>query len=464
MIQRLNKLVLIVEDDDYYREHLRAGLSKAGFEVDPRSDADWKTCVHTKTHCAAVVDWHLGGTDSGIDVLRRLRREAPDLPVFLISAFVEISAIELALRLGASDFLKKPLSISELVRRLEEEFSKRGNAPTPEAELPVIEGHELWGRSEFMLQIRKQIARAAQSASPILITGQSGTGKEAVARILHVMRCGRDSPFESLNCSAVPAALFESELFGHSKGAYTDAKSISIGLFGRANGGTVFLDEIGELTPEIQPKFLRVLENREYRPLGGNETLHYTGKIILATNRDLPGQVEIGLFRADLYERISETAIHMPSLRERGEDEIEFLAREFLRRKDPAQKLEFADMTLAILKNYDYENGNVRRLRNLIFHAVDNRTSDLIVPADLPLYRMVKRKQTNEATGSVIDESIMTIAFKDAKEQVIEQFERTYLEFHFRAAGYHIGRTAKATGLSEKHVSDKLNQYGIKRP
>ena len=365
--------LLLVDDDPNMCEMLAHDLESRGYAVDwvtsaaqalPRFDG-------TETYEAVVSDLNIG-EESGLDLCRELITRDPNLPVVLITGFGSIESAVRALRLGAYDFITKPFEFDVLSLTLERARKHRslqqevGRLRRQLAEAPPSFG-ELLGKSPPMRDLFRLLHRVADTTTTALITGESGVGKELVARALHQQSKRKDQPFVAVNCGALPETLLESELFGHVKGAFTDARGDRPGVFREATGGTLFLDEIGELPMSLQPKLLRVLQERTVRPLGANREMPVDVRIVCATNVDLRDAVAKGRFREDLYYRLDVVHIAVPPLRSRGTDVLllaeAFLSRMAARDQRPAPVLspEVSERLLA----YDWP-GNVRELYNLL--------------------------------------------------------------------------------------------------
>ncbi|MFP5284100.1 MAG: sigma-54-dependent transcriptional regulator [Thermoanaerobaculia bacterium] len=459
--------ILVLEDDAYYRRHLERLFEAEGCEVVALASAEAAIAsLREQRFAAAVLDWQLGGNLTGTDVLREISRTAPDLPVIMITSYMNLPEIASAYKIGILDYLHKPVQEEKLLGLVRRALDRRTSPVTATAEPAWHDSQELIGESPVMQEVKKALRKFGPTDAMVLLEGESGTGKEVAARALHEMRNGAAAPFEAINCGGIPGELIESELFGHTKGAFTGALAAHRGIFDRATGGTAFLDEIGELPLAMQAKLLRVLDTREYRPVGGETVKRFSGKVIFATNRNLRTEAAEGRFRADLYSRISEVVISMPPLRWRGPDNIELLARHFLSTKDPEGRKQFSEMALNILCNYPFSSGNVRQLRRYVFRAFYHSEGDVIEANDLPLVEMAEMESADLGSGSWLTslEALLAMPFKEAKACLVREFERRYIEHHFRIAGFHIGRAAKAVELSEKQLSQKLSEYGLQKP
>jgi len=322
--------------------------------------------------------------------------------------------------------------------------------PDPEGQLGGM-----IGRSLKMRQIFGLIRKVAPMDVSIIIQGETGTGKELVARAIHELSSRRQGPLVVLDCGAIPPNLIESELFGHEKGAFTGATSSRAGAFERANGGTIFLDELGELRLDLQPKLLRVLESREVRRVGGNDVIDVDVRVVAATNRDLPKEIQAGNFREDLYFRLSVISIQLPPLRQRADD-IPFILRNALADQElvaKAGKKSFTDAAMAQLQGYPWP-GNVRELLNVVSHVVTLTDGPTIDVPHLP----ARIRGAQKEAGLTFNEHL---SFKDAKEQLLEAFEREYLGQLLKRCEGNVSRAARESGLHRKSIERLMKKYQL---
>jgi DNA-binding NtrC family response regulator len=381
--------LLVADDDQVARDLLAEALGREGYRV--RVAAGGEECVRlaeAEPFDVALVDLRMPGVD-GLGVLERLAVIQPDLPVVILTAFASIETAIQAVNAGAYDYLSKPFRMEEIkvvVRRtLEARRLARENLQYRQ-ELRARYGSDaLIGQSHQMVEIYKLVARVARLDTTVLIQGETGTGKELVARAIHAASVRAERPFVVVDCAALPEALFESELFGHERGAFTGALTARRGLFETSAGGTCLLDEIGELTTPLQAKLLRSLQERTIRRVGGNEPIPVNVRVLAATNRDLPKLVAEAGFRDDLYYRLNVVTITMPPLRERATD-VPFLALHFLEKfahatGRPVKRL--APEALALLGGYHWP-GNVRELEHVIERAVALSSAEALLPDDFP--------------------------------------------------------------------------------
>jgi two-component system, NtrC family, response regulator AtoC len=379
--------VLVVDDDRSMCELVVEGLGSRGYEVEWRVSADEALALLGATEFDVVLtDLHLEGP-SGLELCERILAQRSDVCVVVMTAFGSLESAIGAIRAGAYDFVIKPVSMDALavvVERATQHRVLRAELKRLRQRVELQELPNMVGDSPAMKQVSSLVLRVAASDASVLITGDSGTGKELVARAIHE-RSGRKGPFLAINCAAVPETLLESELFGHARGAFTDAHAARKGLFVEAHGGTLFLDEIGEMAPGMQAKILRALQERKVRPVGGSTESPFDARIITATNRDLEAEVAEKRFREDLFYRINVVRIEVPPLRARGSDALQ-LAQHFLARGAARSGKPVIGLGSAVaerLLSYEWP-GNVRELENCIERAVALAAYDEITLDDLP--------------------------------------------------------------------------------
>ncbi len=378
--------LLIVDDDSSLREFLEIFLAKEGYKVDS-ADCGGKAIekVRNGSYDLVITDVRMPGMD-GVELLRRLKALDAGLPVVLITAFASLDAAVDAMKEGAWDYLTKPFKIEELRKVIENALSSRQDPSlkTVDTKDRIYRLDNMVASSPAMLKIFQLVQRVASSPTSVLITGESGTGKELVARALHNLSDRNDKPFVVVNCGGIPENLLESELFGHKKGAFTGADRDKLGLFAMANGGSIFLDEIGELPITLQVKLLRVVQQRSFTPVGGTSPVAVDCRIIAATNRNLEKEVMDGNFREDLFYRLNVIQVRIPPLRERKED-IPLLVQYFLDKYAElhGKKVQgISSFALQALMEYPFP-GNVRELENIIERSIALSTSSLVLPESL---------------------------------------------------------------------------------
>jgi DNA-binding NtrC family response regulator len=446
--------ILVLDDDRDTADLLAATLVHAGYEAVAVTDGDAALAkLDTETFDALLTDLHLDGTD-GLDVCRKAIERCPDLPVVVVTGNTSLESAVSAMRAGAHDFVTKPIDNDVLLLTMQRAVKHHllhdevARLRRSLAEVnPSRQG--LVGDSRGMERVRELVRRVARTDATVLITGESGTGKELVARAVHQESSRCEGPFVALNCAAVPAQLLESELFGHVRGAFTDARSARRGLFLEASGGTLFLDEIAEMPTEMQVKLLRALQERTVRPVGGNEEVPFDARIIAATNRDLDAEVGAGRFREDLYYRINVVGVHVPPLRERPGDIAE-LAGHFIQRFAERFGKPVTGLGPAVLDRllaYDWP-GNVRELENSIERAVALATGEQVTVDDLPA--RVKSRAV-EATAVVPEASGRLVT--------LDELEKSYIHHVLRVLGSNKSMAARVLGIDRRTLYRRLEQF-----
>jgi DNA-binding NtrC family response regulator len=445
--------VLIVDDDTSMCELLAEGLGQQGYE------ARWKASPHEALAEIEQRNFDVVLTDinmrdmNGLELCQRATEAHPELPVIVITAFGSMETAVQAIRAGAYDFITKPFDIDVVAIAIERAV-KHGvlTREVQRLQRAVDESRrfdELLGASPAMKEVYDLLERVAESESTVLVSGESGTGKELVARALHRRSKRTTGPFVAINCAAMPEALLEAELFGHSKGAFTDAKSVRVGLFQQADGGTLLLDEVGDMPLGLQPKILRALEERRVRPVGATSEVPFDVRLIAATHHDLESAVDEGRFRADLFYRLNVIQVAMPPLRDRPGDVVR-LAQRFV--DELAERLgkPVTGMSVAVaerLSAYAWP-GNVRELRNCIERAVAlTRFAELTVD-DLP--ERVRAYQPSH----------VVVASDQASDLVtLEEVERRYIGRVLEAVQGNKTLAAKVLGLDRATLYRKLERY-----
>jgi two-component system response regulator PilR (NtrC family) len=390
--------ILIVDDEPHIVEVLEMALRDEGMEVYTSASGREALAVLRRQQIDVVISDIRMPDLSGVELLREAKSLAPETPFIMMTAFASTETAIEAVQHGACDYITKPFKVEELlaiVRRvLEKTACPNSRAPAVQANTDALQGQKLFqalagghvvGKSPRMLEVYRTIGTVAMGDSTILITGESGTGKELIARAIHEASRRKEKPFVSINCGAFPETLLESELFGYMKGAFTGATANKKGLLEAASGGSVFLDEIGDMTSAMQVKLLRVLQERRLRPLGDTQEVPMDVRVIAATNQDLQAQIQQGIFREDLYYRIAVIVIHLPALRERPED-IGLLAERFLHyyaQKAGKSISGISPDALRCLETYQWP-GNVRQLENTMERAVALETTQTVQLERLP--------------------------------------------------------------------------------
>jgi DNA-binding NtrC family response regulator len=381
--------VLVVDDEPAMRDMLVSLLEEEGIRARASASVDEALAAAREAEFDAVVsDIRMPGK-SGVDLLGELREVRPETPVILMTAFGSIDSAVDAMRSGAFDYITKPFKRGAVIASLERAFERRAleqeNRRLRRALDRTSSFGDLIGASGAMHEIFALIRKISSSRSNVLITGESGTGKEVVARTIHFTGSRARLSFVPINCTAMPEGLLESELFGHVRGAFTGAHATKRGLFEEADGGTIFLDEIGDMSPTLQSKLLRVLQDQEVRPVGGNKAVHVDVRVIAATNKDLRKEISEGRFRQDLFYRLNVIAVHIPPLRERPDD-IPPLATAFLDRHAPNRGIALSNDALELLVRQRWE-GNARELENALERALLLSSGGEIEASDLPFAR-----------------------------------------------------------------------------
>ena len=441
--------ILIVDDDTETCRFMKELLARPEREIEVAQDPDDALAMAARSPFDLVIsDINLNARLTGLDVLRTFKGANPDAQVLLISGFGSLETAIDAVRNGAFDFISKPFNIGEVKAVVDRALSQSGAETVQKSRPPRdVQPATLLGRSPAMLSVYKQIARAADTTAPVLIIGESGTGKELVARAIHEHSGRAARPFVAINCGAIVETLLESELFGHVRGSFTGAITDTKGIFEQGHNGTVFLDEIGETSPGLQVKMLRVLEESEVRPVGSSRTIRVDIRIVAATNADIEKAVAEGRFRTDLYYRLGVITITMPPLRERRED-IELLAEKFLRNAcSRAQRtVSISPPAMAALTAYEWP-GNVRELENVVERLVVFSRGSTIDVADLP------------PTLQHGPQDLKTALFQDLPS--LDELERRYLRHVLDAVGGNRTRAAEVLGVDRRTLYRMAERYGI---
>jgi two-component system response regulator HydG len=445
--------ILAVDDDRSMCEVLETGLREHGFEVRwTTSASEALDLLSTAEIDVIVADLNMPEM-SGLELCERIVANRPDVPVIVITAFGSLETAVAAIRAGAYDFITKPLDVDALALALERAVQHRSLREEVKRLRLLVDAprrsDELIGKSPAMDRVRDLLGRIADSDASVLITGESGTGKEVVARVLHRQGRRHAGPFVAINCAAMPEPLLESELFGHVRGAFTDARTARTGLFVQASGGTLLLDELGDLPMALQPKLLRALQERAARPVGGDVEVPFDVRLVATTNRDLESAVEEERFREDLYFRINVIHIPLPPLRARGHD-ILLLAQHFLVHTAARANKQVTGISSGAaerLMAYDWP-GNVRELQNCIERAVALTRFEHITVDDLPEKIRAYRR------------SHVLVASDDPSELVpLEEVERRYILRVMEACRGNKTLAAQVLGLGRKTLYRKLEAY-----
>jgi two-component system nitrogen regulation response regulator GlnG len=478
----LNPTLVVVDDDHSVQQLVRHALADEGISVHSASTADdGLELVKSKRPWVVLVDIVLPG-GSGLSLLQQIRELDRRLPVILITAGAVTgnggtseSAIE-AMMLGAYDYVLKPLDVTVLrdlvVKALE--MRRLMNVPVaiPAAAKAALNGEILVGRSPKMVEVYKAIARVAPQDVSVLIRGESGTGKELVARAIYQHSARRDGPFLAVNCAAVTETLLESELFGHEKGSFTGAERRRVGKFEQCNGGTIFLDEVGDMSPMVQSKVLRLLQEQKFERVGGNETIATDVRIISATNRDLETMGADGRFRPELYYRLHGFMIELPPLRERGEDILLLLEHFLARFRHELGKPDLdgiAAEAVALLMKYPWP-GNVREMQSAIRQALLNATGPVIVPDCLPEELHEGPSQPSSETADLPARSGNLAPFVESRladgstglyAETVNAMEKFLITRVLAATQGNQSKAAGILGITRGKLRDRIASFGI---
>lgn len=455
--------VLIVDDERSMRDFLKILLEKEGHKVATADNGERALDILANIAIDVVVsDIRMPGI-SGIELLESIKEDFPDLPVIMITAFASPDDAVLAMKNGAFDYISKPFNVDEIKSVIESATSKNLQTGKPQdlnAAFP-----EIIGQSREMLKIFDMIQRVAPTPANVLIYGESGTGKELVAQAIHNHSKVASQNFVPITCSAIPEDLMESELFGHVKGSFTGAFCDKPGLFNEADGGTAFLDEIGELTPIIQTKLLRVLQEREVKPVGGTRAKRISVRIIAATNKILEDEIREGRFREDLFYRLAVVPMRIPPLRERKED-VPILVNHFLKKYSRLLGKEVQEISsygLQVLMNYHFP-GNIRELENIIERGVALANSNIILPESLTFSGKVRQATPVESGES---NSLFQAAASEEElydlgiERVVADLEKRLILHTLQKTNNSKMKAAELLQLSFRSLRYKVKKYGL---
>lgn len=442
--------LLIVDDELSMREFLELMFSREGYIIDSaESGQQAKTLLDQKVFDLILCDIRLGDI-SGLDVLRKAKSVQPDTIVIMISAYATAENAVEAMNEGAYDYLPKPFDNDELKGTIDKALELKTLSDEKRHLDDVLKENvhfgQLVGNTPRMMHIYEIIRQVAPAKTSVMITGESGTGKELIARAIHEQSPRAENPFVVINCGSIPETLLESEFFGYKKGAFTGANHDKKGLFEAANKGTVFLDEVGELSMPMQVRLLRVVQQRSFKPVGGNEDIHVDIRIIAATNKRLEDEVIAGNFREDLYYRLNVVEIKVPPLRERKGD-IRALAQHFLEKytKEAGKEItKISSYAVDLLQKYDFP-GNIRELENLIERSVALSTTNIILPESLSL-SIHKRRWIEGVNNRRFD--LDEVANGVALDNILEEIERAYLEKALKCSGGSKNKAADLLGIS----------------
>ena len=461
MVKEIKDRVLVVDDEtDMLRLLARSISQELDCEIDTATSGieDLKL-LETKNYDLALVDIRMPGMD-GIELLERVKQINPWMTVVIMTAHGVVELAVKSIKKGAYDFITKPFDHEELTHLLRKALERsqllRENLNLQRLIKEKEPFENLIGSSPAMERVYQTIQMIAKTDVTVLITGESGTGKDLAARAIHALSHRYDQPYVTVNCPTLPENILERELFGYKKGAFTDASSDKIGLFEEAGGGTIYLDEIGDIAPTIQTKLLRVLQEKEIKPLGQTNSIRVDVRVSASTNRDLKDKIRKQEFREDLFYRLNVLTVQMPPLRERKED-IPLLAEHFLKHYceefgKPLKSLSPELMDLLLRKNWE---GNVRELENIINRAILLSTGNVIKPFEIGW--------TPEPIDScVVGREIYGMDYKEAKEEVLHRFHAEYLGELLRRNNGNVTHSARECGLERQALQQILRRYGVK--
>ncbi|MEW6739787.1 MAG: sigma-54-dependent transcriptional regulator [Nitrospirota bacterium] len=440
---------ILVIDDDQGTCHLLARiLQKEGFNVvAENSPQNALSAFKGDNFDLVITDFYMPEMN-GLELLAEIKRINPDVDVIVMTAFASVDNAVEAMKKGAYDYIVKPFQNDDLLLSIKRVLEKRRLAEENKylrAELSKrYNFHNIIGKSPAMQNIFNLIERVADSDATALLIGESGTGKELVARAIHFSGKRKDKNFVAINCSALPDTLLESELFGHTKGAFTGATENKQGLFEYANGGTLFLDEIADTSPSVQAKLLRVIEDKKIRKLGDNREIEVDVRIITATSRNLRKLIDENTFREDLFYRINVFPLNIPPLRERKED-IPLLIEHFLKGRK-----QMHPSTIDMLMNYNWP-GNVRELENMIERLVVFASSETVMPDDLP-------SEVKDTVCKKIDNSL---SYSEAKKRMIDEFNQNFISCTLKETSGNVTKAAEKLKLDRANLQRLMRKYGI---
>jgi two-component system response regulator HydG len=449
--------ILVVDDESSHRKMIEAVLAEEGYEIDQADNGQAAIdAIEERFYDLVIMDIRMPKV-GGIDALKKIKMLSPAIPIIIMTAYASVGSAVDALKAGAYDYLTKPLDIEELkllvAKALRHQQLEQENIFLKERLNDRFDFSNIIGRSPSMIRLFETVALVAPTEATVLIAGESGTGKELIANAIHQNSPRKDSPFIKVNCAALPETLLESELFGHEKGAFTGAIARKQGRFQLAHHSSIFLDEIAEMAPATQAKILRVLQEREFEPVGSTQTIKVDTRIIAATNKNLEDEIRKGRFREDLYYRLNVVTVDVPSLRQRKED-IPLLADFFLKpyaKKNRRVINGFTPRATDLLMRYDWP-GNVRELENVIERAVIMARGEMITPLEFPV-------DLQDLDGELKDSRVDLTPGKSLKEVEKVMILRTLEE-----TGGNRTHAARILGISRRTLQLKLKEYGINPP
>lgn len=446
--------VLIADDEKNTRNGIKLALDKKRFAVDTAENGDTALALFKQNkHHIVISDLKMARDDDGMLLLENIKKEAPETVVIMITAYGDMQTAVKAMKLGAFDFVAKPFDADQIevkVNKAAESISLQRDNKLLRKELS--REYELIGESAVMQALKEKIALVAKTEARVLITGENGTGKEIVARAIQKNSERADKPFIKVNCAAIPETLIEAELFGSEKGAFTGSTGTKTGKFEQADGGTIFLDEIGDMSLSAQAKVLRTLETGEITPIGSEKTIEVDVRVIAATNKDLTTLIKEGTFREDLYYRLNTIPIQTPSLCERTDD-IPILINYFLEKMGRGTSLEqmFSKESIEYLNTWSWP-GNVRELNNFVERAV-------ILSNDTK----IDTHRIKDFLSGVPKEKAQRLDTSKPLKEARNEFERAFITQVLKECGGNVSKTSERLGIQRAHLHQKINELAIER-
>ncbi|MFO8082939.1 MAG: sigma-54 dependent transcriptional regulator [Desulfobacterales bacterium] len=457
----MDRTILVVDDEKDMLQLLKRSLEPdLKCQVITASSSEDALKIYSENNFDLVLlDIKMPGKN-GLELLEIIKKNSPDQTVMMMTAYGSIDIAVAALKSGAYDFITKPFDHDTLLLRMEKALERSTLVRENQRLQKACQGKNVFqdmvGKSAVMQRVYETIRMVAKNDLTVLITGESGTGKDLTARAIHALSPRSDKPWVAVNCPTVPENILESELFGYKKGAFTHAVCNKTGLFQEADHGSIFLDEIGDVSPAIQTKLLRVLQEKEIKPLGDNKTIHVDVRIISSTNQDLKAKIKTGQFREDFYYRINVLPIELPPLRRRRED-IPLIANHLLEKhcrelKKPLKKISVELMDIFLKRTWE---GNIRELENVILQGILFSGTDEIKASDVGLEKGV-------APNKEAQSGIKEIPYKIAKEEILRRFNADYIGHYLHKCRGNVTRAAKLCGLERQALQQIMRRYDIR--
>jgi two-component system nitrogen regulation response regulator NtrX len=462
----MNRTLLVVDDEASIRKSLEGALGDEGYTVVTAASASQAFDIIKKNVPDLILlDIWMPELD-GLTALNQLRQQGLETPVIMMSGHGNIETAVKATKLGAFDFVEKPIELDRLLVLIRNALSAKDLQEENQALRKQISTHRpLIGQSAVMAHIQELIKRVAPTSGSVLITGENGTGKEVVAKTIHALSSRFKKPFIEVNCAAIPEELIESELFGHEKGSFTGATALRRGRFDLANGGTLFLDEIGDMSLKTQAKILRILQEQRFERVGGNETHSVDVRVIAATNKDLKFSIGKGTFREDLFHRLNVVRLHLPALRERIED-LGLLAEYFLKEFSSTHQKPnrtFEPKAIEALKQQSWP-GNIRELRNLIERIVILQaptTTESTPISHIEIASHITDTNSEQQNQDTIVSNAVTLSTGQSLKDAKTDFEREYIVQALKENQWNISKTAQILGIERSYLHRRMKSFGI---